>query len=139
MIFLEHPVTARVKYVLNILSNEVNMSYIEDNESAVYDYLGTKYKRLEVNNGNTKMFKADVSYNNLKTGGIIIKHDAQISVSMNYPYGGYVISLLDLEDSNSCFIQHSTNYNSFSYTHGQLTIIGKDNNANKGDYILVLS
>ena len=113
------------------------MSQKEKNLHAVDAYVDTK--TLDVDNGNTRIFCADISYTNLKTGKVSVLTNAQIIVSTVYPYGGYAVSVAGLQDIAGCFVEHNTNFNLFSFANGQLSIKGKDNTGTKGDFTLVIT
>lgn len=113
------------------------MTQKEKNLQAVDTYMERKV--FEVDNGNTRIFRADVSYFNKKTRKTTIRNAVQVSVSTIVFYGGYVLSISDLQDEEGCFVEHNTNFNEFTFANGQLTIKGKDNTGNKGDYVLVVS
>lgn len=113
------------------------MSQKDNNYMAVESFVGTKV--LTTDNGNTRIFSADVSYTNRKTGKVTILSNVQIIVSVNIVYGGLVISISGLQDEDGCFVEHSTNFNSFQFANGQLTINGIDNIGTKGNYSLVIT
>lgn len=109
----------------------------QKNEEAVNAFVANK----NVIGGNemVKIIKADVSYTNHKTGKVTILSSTEIYVSTVIPYGGYTVSVAELQDKEGCFVEHNTNFNTFTCSNEQLTINGKDNTGIKGDYTLVLS
>lgn len=112
------------------------MSQKEKNFSAVDAYVDTM--TLSVDNGHTRIFSADISYTNHKTGMVKVLTGAQIIVSYVVVYGCYTVSVAALQDVEGCFVEHSTSFNVFSFSNGQLTIKGKDKTGQKGDFTLVL-
>ncbi len=112
------------------------MSQKEKNMQAVDAYVDTK--TLSVDNGSTRIFNADISYTNHKTGMVNVLKNTSVIVSYVVAYGCYNVSVSSLYDVTGCFVEHSTSFNVFSFANGQLTIKGKDNTGTKGDFTLVL-
>lgn len=113
------------------------MSQKEKNFSVVDAYVDTK--TLSVESKHTRIFNADISYTNHKTGSVKVLTDTPIRVSYVVAFGCYAVSIAALQDVEGCFVEHSTSFNVFSFSNGQLTIKGKDNTGNKGDFTLVIA
>lgn len=113
------------------------MSQKEKNMQAVESYLGTKH--LDVDNGSTRILNADVSYTNHKTKKVEELDGTQIIVSRDYQYGGLAVKIAGLQDKEGCFVNHSTNFNTFGFANSKLTINGIDNTGTKGDFTLVIA
>lgn len=103
---------------------------------AVDAYVSTK--NLDTDNGNTRIFKTDISYTNHKTGMVTPLVNTQIIVSYVVAFSCYTVCISGLQDIAGCFVEHSTNFNVFTYSNGQLTIKGIDKTGTKGDFTLVL-
>lgn len=113
------------------------MSQKEKNMQAVESYVETKH--LDNNNGSVRVFSADVSYTNHKSGKVEVLAGTQIIVSRDYQYGGLAVEIAGLQDKEGCFVEHSTNFNFFRYANSQLTIEGRDKTGLKGNFTLVLT
>lgn len=113
------------------------MSQKERNLQNVESYVQTKH--LDVDNGSIRVFTAGVSYTNHKTSKVEVLTGTQIIVSWDYQYGGLVVKIAGLQDKEGCFVEHSTNFNTFRFANSQLTINGTDNTGLKGNFTLVLT
>ena len=80
-----------------------------------------------------------MSYTNHKTGKATILSDVEIIISTDIQFGGYNVSIAASQDVEGCFVEHSTNFNTFTCANNQLTINGKDIAGIKGDFTLVIS
>ena len=113
------------------------MSQKEKNLQAVESYVETKH--LDVDNGSIRIFTADVSYTNHKTDTVAVLAGTQIIVGWDYQYGGLAVKIAGLQDKEGCFVEHSTNFNTFRFVNSQLTINGIDKTGLKGNFTLVLT
>lgn len=109
----------------------------QKNADAVNAFISTK--ELLVNNGMVRTLKADISYENLKTGKVTVKSATDVYVNNIVGFGGYTVCVAELQDEEGCFVEHNTNFNTFTFANNQLTIIGKNLTNTKGDFSLVVS
>lgn len=106
------------------------------NIEALRNYEATKMKITD--NGSVRTYKADVEYKNHKTGNEYILSDIEVISANEMLFGGYNLFVADLQDMNDAFVKVSTNFGSWSFSNGTLTVKGIDKTGVKGDYTLIL-
>lgn len=110
----------------------MNMKNIE----ALRNYEATKKKIID--NGCVRTYKADVEYKNHKSGNEYSLSNVEVISANDLSFGGYNLSVADLQDMNDAFVQVSTNFGNWIFSNGILTVKGTDNTGKKGDYTLNL-